>query len=631
MKKILIRVLLLAVVAGAAWYGYRLFQSMPQRQQQVATTKVRRGDVIVRSFTRGEVRAVRSATLIAPNLFGTVQVTRLAELGSFAREKDLVVEFDDSEVNSRLEEKQLEIDQIDEQVKKAEADLAIRNNQDQVELLRTRYSVRRAELEVKRNELLSAIDAKKNVLNLEEAKRRLKQLESDIKSRLEQAQAEMAVLKEKKNKANLELNRERQRLSQVKLLSPMSGLVAIKQNRQGGFFFPGMQIPDIREGDQVQPGMAIADVLDLSELEIVAKVGELDRANLKDGQDVNIQLDAVGEKKFTGKIKSMSGTASANIFSGDPGKKFDVVFSVDMKELLTGLGAKPEQIRKVLETAEQNRKKPGTTAMPSMMMAGGGPPAGMMMAGAPGGQAGGAPGGMPGGGMVMAGPGGAAAGAAGDASGGGRRAMMGGLGGPGGAAGASSMSDADRKKMQDAMKKFLNGRNPQDLTPEERTKMGEEIRKVMGGKPGAPGAGGKPGGMPMMLASRGQFSEKELANAQLPPPVEAGNQLDVLLRPGLLADVEIIVEKIPNAINIPAQSVFEKDGKQIVYVRNGNRWDERPIKPLKRSESTMVISEGVQAGETIAMADPNAKPGDKKKDKGAGSSSGSPMGGMGAK
>ena len=66
----------------------------------------------------------------------------------------------------------------------------------------------------------------------------------------------------------------------------------------------------------------------------------------------------VGEKTFHGKIKTMSGTASANIFSGDPGKKFDVVFSLDMKELLTGLGAKPEQLRKVLATAEANRKKP---------------------------------------------------------------------------------------------------------------------------------------------------------------------------------------------------------------------------------------------------------------------------------
>ena len=151
MTKILVRLLLIAGVGAGAWYGYKYFQSLPQRQEQVATTKVRRGDLAVRSFSRGELRAVRSHTLTAPNLFGTVQVTKLAPLGALAREKDLVVEFDDSELLSRLEEKQLELDQIDEQIKKARADLAIRNNQDQVELLRTRYSVRRAELEVKRN------------------------------------------------------------------------------------------------------------------------------------------------------------------------------------------------------------------------------------------------------------------------------------------------------------------------------------------------------------------------------------------------------------------------------------------------------------------------------------------------
>src|SRR5262245_33226851 len=283
MKKLIIRLVLLGVVAGAIWGGYRLYQSMPHRQAQIPSTRVRKGDVVVRSYARGELRAVRSYPLIAPNLFGTVQVTRLADLGSFAREKDLIVEFDDSEVISRVEEKQLEIDQVDEQIKKAKADLAIRNNQDQVELLRARYAVRRSNLEVQRNELLPEIDQKKNLLNLEESKRRLGQLKRDIKSRLEQAQAEMAVLETRMSKAKMEMSREKQRLLQVKLLAPMSGLVAIRQNRQSGFFFPGMQIPDVREGDQVQPGMAVADVLDLSDLEVVAKIGELDRANLKEG------------------------------------------------------------------------------------------------------------------------------------------------------------------------------------------------------------------------------------------------------------------------------------------------------------------------------------------------------------
>ncbi|HYP09814.1 MAG TPA: efflux RND transporter periplasmic adaptor subunit [Bryobacteraceae bacterium] len=623
MKKIVIRLVILAVVVGAGYWAWSLFQSMPQRQAQVATTKVRKGDVVVRTFARGEIRAVRSVTLNAPNLFGTVQVTGIAPLGALAKEKDMIVDFDDSEVNSRIEEKQLELDQIEEQMKKARADLAIRNNQDQVELLRARYAVRRAELEVKRNELLPQIDQTKNNLNLTEAKRRLTQLESDIKSRQEQAQAEMAVLNERRNKGRQEMMRERQRLAQVKLLSPMSGLVAVRQNRQG-MFIPGMQIPDIRDGDQVQPGIPVADVLDLSELEVIGKIGELDRANLREGQDVNIRLDAIGDKTFHGKIKSMSGTASANVFSGDPAKKFDVVFSLDMQELLSGLGATPEQIRKVMQTAEANRKKPATTASASPM-GGGGP--GMAM------QAGGFEGGPGGGGMPgMGGPGG---GGDGPGGGGGRRGGFGGgPGGPGGGGGRggplASLSPEDQAKAREAMQKAMGGKSMRDLTPEERAKAMADaakavpaLAKAMAAAGGAGGFGGRGG-----AGGSGQFSQADLDNAKLPAAAGPESQLDVLLRPGLLADVEIILEKIPDAINVPNQAVFEKDGKQVVYVRNEKGWEERVIQPVKRSESVMVIAGGVKPGDTIAMSDPFTKSGDKKKkDKPAGGAAGSLPGG----
>src|SRR6266542_3851242 len=279
MKKVIIRVAGVLIVAGLAWYGYRFFKQLPQRQEHVPTAKAQKGDVVIRAYSRGELRAVRSATLSAPNLFGTVQVTRLAPIGALAKEKDLIAEFDDSELRTLLEETLLEVEQIDEQIKKAKADLAMRNNQDQVELLKARYSVRRAELEVKRNELLSEIDAKKNLLNLEESRRRLKQLESDIQSRQEQAMADLAVLQEKRNKGMIDVSREKQRIAQTKMLSPITGLVAIRQNRGSFMGSFGQQVPDIREGDTLQPGAPVADVLDLSEMEIIAKVGELDRAN----------------------------------------------------------------------------------------------------------------------------------------------------------------------------------------------------------------------------------------------------------------------------------------------------------------------------------------------------------------
>ena len=211
-------------------------------------------------------------------------------------------------------------------------------------------------------------------------------------------------------------------------------------------------------------------------------------------------------------------------------------------------------------------------------------------------------------------------------------------------------------EIREAMNKVLKGRSMADLSPEERQKVMEEMRKALpaemqaqmgrrgggqrgegggqrgegggqrGGQGGPPELAGGPG-MMFGMARPTQFTEKEMAEAKLPPPPEEDSQFDVLLRPGLLADVEIIVEKYPNAIHIPNQAVFEKDGRLVVYVREGNRFTERVIKPLRRSESTLVVAEGLKEGELLALSDPNIKPGEKKKEP-EGSKGGSPIGNM---
>jgi len=171
---------MLAIVAGGGWYGYSYYKSSTSRQELVPTAKVARGDVVIRAYSRGELRAARTVTIVAPNLFGTVQVTDLAPVGALAKEKDLLVEYDDSERQSALEEARLSVQSVDESIKKAKADLAIQQSQDQVTLLKTRYNVRRAELDVQRNPIIAEIDGKKNVLTLEQQKRALTQLEIDI-------------------------------------------------------------------------------------------------------------------------------------------------------------------------------------------------------------------------------------------------------------------------------------------------------------------------------------------------------------------------------------------------------------------------------------------------------------------
>ena len=632
-KKVIIRLFGLAILVGLGYGGYRFFQQLPERQEQIATARVQRSDVVIRAFTRGELHAVRSATLLAPNLNGTVQITELAPTGAFAREKDLIVEYDDSERQAALEEARLGVQLVDEQIKGVKASQAIQASEDAVTLLTARYAIQTAQLNVQQNPILDAIDAKKNILALDEAKRALTQLEVDAKSRQDQFASQLAVYQEQRNRSLLTVTQELGRIAQTKSLSPITGLVAIRQNRAGNFNF-GQEMPDIREGDTLQPGMPVADVLDLSEVEVWAKVGELDRANLKEGQDALLQLDAVPDKQFHGKIKSMSGTATSDVFSGDPSKKFDVVFSVDMRQLLAGLGMKPADVDRTMATSAENAKKNL-----------GGPAGGSIFTAGPMDQ-GGLPGGMPGG----------MPGAEANQDQGGGQGRGGVPSGPRGGRGGG-MSQADRQKMQDLMKQAQNG------TPEERQKLIEQFTQEMAASSGSPsgrGAGGR-GGEGRGAGGRGaaagpgagsagqaigragdnalqemvqrysvsEYSEEDRNNAKLPLPPEEDSQVNVLLRPGLLADVEIQVEKIPDALHVPAQAVFQKNGKPTVFVQDKNkRFVPREVQLVKQSESMMVLASGVKAGDIVALSDPTAQKSGKK-ETGEKKSQGTPMGGMG--
>jgi HlyD family secretion protein len=623
MKKAIVRIVGLLIVAAAGWGGYRLVKQLPERQEQVPTTKVQRNDVVIRAYSRGELRAVRTATIAAPNLGGNVQVTAIAPNGALAHEKDLIVEFDDSDRRSELERDQIQVEQTDEYIKKQKADIAVLKSQDDVNLLRAKYSVRTAELDVQRAPVLSAIDAKKNELTLEQAKKALAQLQSDIQSRYEQGEAQLAVLQEQRNRNLIQVRQETQRLQQTKQLSPIEGLVSIRQNRTGNVNF-GQTPPDIRDGDNLQPGIPVADVLDLSELEVVAKVGELDRANLQEGQEAVLQLDALPDQKFRGKIKSMSGTASQDVFSGDPSKKFDVVFSIDMRQLLAKLGMKQSDIDHIMATAAENAKKniQNTAGSFFASLRGGGPEGG----GAP--EAGDAvpfAGGRGGFGGFEGGAGGGRGRGRGGSEGGGRGGGGGGRGGFNNEAFAG-LTDEQRQQAQQLMRQgFQSGQ----ITPENREKAVQDIvARVKSGPSGPAGgaaAGGRGGGPARNIpggdqleallrrAGTSRYSDADREKAKLPVPPEQDSQVQVLLRPGLLADVEIEIEKIPSALHLPAQAVFTKNGKPTVFVQQKTgRFEPREVKLVKQSESLMVLASGVEPGDVVALADPTANKSDKK-------------------
>ena len=60
MKKVIFRLIGLGILAAAGWGGYSFFKQLPTRQELIPTAKVQRSDVVIRAFSRGELRAVRA-------------------------------------------------------------------------------------------------------------------------------------------------------------------------------------------------------------------------------------------------------------------------------------------------------------------------------------------------------------------------------------------------------------------------------------------------------------------------------------------------------------------------------------------------------------------------------------------
>lgn len=352
-----------AVLVGLAAVGTGIFFAVGQlsgssigRESTVPTARVQRGNVDLKVYTTGELRAAQNAMLVAPPVRGSLQVVYLAKTGTRVKPGDLVLEFDPTEQEYNLEQSRSDLMQAEQEILKSEADAAVQRAQDQVTLLSARFAVRRAELEVSRNELLSTIDAQKNNLNLEEARRRFTQLEQDMKSREASAQAGLEVLKERRNKAMIDMKVAEDAIKNMKLTAPIAGLVAVKENPDAtgmGWISPGMVVPEYREGDSVFPGRFIAEVLADENLEILGKVSENDRANLNPGQTVEVVMDSLPGRKLGGQIKTVAGMAARNFWGGGGAvRQFDATFEIKKDSAMDAL-LRPGSTAQVVIVGEQ--------------------------------------------------------------------------------------------------------------------------------------------------------------------------------------------------------------------------------------------------------------------------------------
>jgi hypothetical protein len=66
----------------------------------------------------------------------------------------------------------------------------------------------------------------------------------------------------------------------------------------------------------------------------------------------------------------------------------------------------------------------------------------------------------------------------------------------------------------------------------------------------------------------------------------------------------IIVHRQSEAISVPNQVIFQKDGQNWVYVKRDGAFEKQPVTVGMRSLTKSQLTSGVEAGDDIALVEP---------------------------
>ena len=197
----------------------------------IPAAQVVRGAVEARISLLGELRPARMSSIMAPPIAGGVlQIIYIAKTGTRVKKGDVVVQFDPAEQEYNLEQSKSQLEEAEQQIIKLKADQAVRAAQDKVALLKAEYNLRRAELTIEGNDLLPQIQARKNLIDRDEAKRRLEQLRRDISSRAASDAADLAVQNVARAKALMGMQLAQQNIENMTWRATTDGIVVRGQN-----------------------------------------------------------------------------------------------------------------------------------------------------------------------------------------------------------------------------------------------------------------------------------------------------------------------------------------------------------------------------------------------------------------
>jgi HlyD family secretion protein len=286
---------------------------LPSTGRRESTYTVERRDFVRSIRLSGTVEAVESTTVAAPRLSGpssnSLVITRLVKAGTIVAPGDVLVEFDRQTQLTAALDRRAELSDLEQQIRRRQAEETAARARDDSERLQADSAVTRAELEMRKNEMLPKIQAEKNTQALEQAHARREQLAKTYELKRRAAQADLRILEIRRDKAANAMRMAETNAQRMEVRSPIAGLAVIRT------MWKSQGMAEILEGEEVRAGVPVVDIVNPTKMRVRARVNQADIHDLKVGQPLTVGLDAYPDLSFGGRITQISPLAVTSTLS----------------------------------------------------------------------------------------------------------------------------------------------------------------------------------------------------------------------------------------------------------------------------------------------------------------------------
>jgi len=286
-----------------------------------------RGQFRVTVTTTGELRALKNTPIMGPGgsvrqsrgMGGGMTIQRLVPEGTMVEAGDFVAELDRSSVQDQINSLQLTLEQYENNIEQVRLDCTMTLANARNDLINLEFTTEERLLYMEQSRFEAPTVVRQAEIDYEKAVRALNQAKDNYITRVQQSVARMKEAENNLLRRSRDMQRYYDLMSQFTITAPDNGMVIYYRERNGS---------KRSEGSSISPwDPVIATLPDLSVMESVTFVSEVDIQKVQVGLTVEIGIDAAPDKHLTGKV-----THVANIGEQRPNsdsKVFEVIILID--------------------------------------------------------------------------------------------------------------------------------------------------------------------------------------------------------------------------------------------------------------------------------------------------------------